>query len=66
MRTDIMDSDDEFKELICISAAIRALEPRGGKESVEMLVGRQQSLMVEAARLITKEDLIQGYLAWEY
>jgi len=64
--TDVMDSDDEFKELIAVSAAIRALETRGGKESVELLAGRQQALLAEAARLITKEDLIQGYPAWEY
>jgi len=63
---DVMDADDEFKELIAVSAALRAMEPRGGKESIEFLAARQQSLLVEAARLITKEDLIQGYLAWEY
>lgn len=64
--TDAMDADDEFKELICVTAAIRALEARGGKESVELLVMRQQALLAEAARLITKEDLIQAYLAWKY
>jgi hypothetical protein len=63
---DNMDADDEFKELIAVSAAIRALEPRGGVESIQMLTARQQALMTEAARLITKEDTIQAYPAWKY
>lgn len=63
---DPMDADDEFKELVCVSAALRALEPRGGKESIEILAQRQVALMAEAARLITKEDILQAKLAWKY